>query len=214
MRQRNLFVIIFFLVAVADIASAQSTEWRYGGRVSWVNAGTSSDVLGDTGSTLDMRSGPGFEFDATLMFSEVFGVELSIGGSAHQMEFSGGEFGTVDAGRLWLVPLSAIAQYHHPIYGPWDPYAGLGITWAAPFFNMSEDASDAGVERMDFDGGPAIAAQIGVNYQMDTRWYANIDLRYTGTSLDAQVKTAEEDIPTVTLDATPLMISFGLGYKF
>ena len=148
------------------------------------------------------------------MFSDLFGVEFSIGTSSHRLELGGGDLGTIDAGRLWLVPLTAIAQYHHPIYGPWDPYVGLGITWAAPFFSMSSDASNAGVERMDLEGGPAIAAQIGVNYQMDNRWYANIDLRYTGTSLDAQVRIDEENLPTIKLDIKPLVISLGFGYKF
>ena len=214
MRQRLLFSTVFVLVAIAGIASAQSPEWRYGGRVSWVNAGTSSDELGDTGSTLDLQSGLGVEFDATLMFSDQFGVELSVGASAHRLQVSGGDQGTIDAGRLWLVPLTAIAQYHHPVYGPWDPYIGLGLTWAAPFYKESEDASDAGIEEMEFEGGPAIAAQIGVNYQMDNRWYANVDLRYFGTSVDAQVRTDEGDLPTVTLDIKPLVISLGFGYKF
>ena len=205
---------MFVLVAIAGIASAQSPEWRYGGRVSWVTAGTRSDELGDTGSTLDLQSGLGVEFDATLMFSDQFGVELSVGASAHRLQVSGGDPGTIDAGRLWLVPLTAIAQYHHPVYGPWDPYIGLGLTWAAPFYKESEDASDAGIEEMEFEGGPAIAAQIGVNYQLDNRWYANVDLRYSGTSVDAQVRTDEGDLPTVTLDIKPLVISLGFGYKF
>jgi outer membrane protein len=141
-------------------------------------------------------------------------VELSIGTSAHQLQVSGDDLGTVDAGRLWLVPLTAIAQYHHPVYGPWDPYVGLGISWAAPFFKMSGEASDAGVESMEFESGPAIAAQIGVNYQMDNRWYANFDLQYSGTSLDAQVRVDEENLPTIKLDIKPIAISIGFGYKF
>ena len=214
MHQRLLFPILVVLLTVAGIVSAQSPEWRYGGRISWVNTGASSDELGDTGSTLDVQSGPGIEFDATLMFSDLFGVELSIGTSAHQLKFSSGDLDTNDAGRLWLLPLTAIAQYHHPIYGPWDPYVGLGVTWAAPFFKMSGDASDAGVESVEFEGGPAVAAQIGVNYQMDNRWYGNIDLRYAGTSVDAQVRIDEENLPTITLDIKPLVISLGFGYKF
>ena len=213
MRQRLLFSTVFVLVAIAGIASAQSPEWRYGGRLSWVDAGTSSDELGNTGSTLDLRSGLGVEFDATLMFSDLFGVEFSVGASAHQLQVSGDQ-GTIDTGRLWLVPLTAIAQYRHPVYGPWDPYIGLGLTWAAPFYKESEDANYAGIEELEFDGGPAIAAQIGVNYQVDNRWYANVDFRYSGTSVDVRVRTDEGDLPTVTLDIKPLVISLGFGYKF
>jgi len=214
LRQRILCSFVFVLVTAAGIASAQSPEWRNGGRFSWVSAGTSSDELGNTGSTLDLRSGLGAEFDATLMFSDIFGVEFSVGASAHQLQVNGGDLGPIDAGRLWLVPLTAIAQYHHPIYGPWDPYVGLGITWAVPFYKMSDDASDAGIETLELEGGPAFAAQIGVNYQMDNRWYANIDLRYSGTSVDVHVRTDEGDLPTVTLEIKPLVVSLGFGYKF
>ncbi len=202
------------LVAAAGIASAQSPEWRYGGRLSWVDADTSSDDVGDTGNTLDLESGLGAEFDATLMFSVLFGVELSVGFSTHQLQIRGDDVGVIDAGRVWFVPLTAIAQYHLPIYGPWDPYIGLGLTWAAPFYKESGDANDAGIEDMEIDSGPAIAAQIGVNYQMDNRWYANIDLRYFGTSLDVQVRMDGENLPTIQLDAKPLTISLGFGYKF
>jgi outer membrane protein len=179
-----------------------------------VNANATSENLGDTDNALKLHSGYGLEFDATLMFSDRFGVELSAGVSAHRLCISGGDLGDIDAGRVWLVPVTAIAQYHHPVFGPWDPYIGLGLTWGIPFFDLSQEASDAGVERLELEGGPAIAAQIGVNYQLDNRWYANIDLRYTGTSFDSQLRTADEDFPTMTLDAKPLAVSLGFGYRF
>lgn len=214
MRQRILIASVLILLVAAGFASAQSPQWRYGGRLSWVSAGTTSDPLDDAGGALDLNSGLGAEFDATLMISDLFGVELSIGASAHRLEITGGDVGTVDAGRLWLVPLTAIGQYHVPIYGPWDPYVGLGVTWALPLHGKSGDVEEAGIEEMEFEGGPAIAAQIGINYQMDNRWYANIDLRYTGTTLDAQVRVDGENLPTLKLDMKPLIVSLGFGYKF
>ena len=214
MIRRLLIPLIIVVLGATATASAQAPEWRYGGRVSWISASTISPELADTGGVLNLRSGLGVEFDATLTFSERFGVELSVGASAHQLSVSGGDWGNIDAGWVWLVPLTAIAQYHHPIYGPWDPYLGLGISWVAPFYRLSSDLSDTSVERLEFEGGAGVAAQIGANYQMDNRWYLNIDLRYLGTSLDAQVRTDEGDLPTVTLDAKPLVISLGFGYKF
>jgi outer membrane protein len=179
-----------------------------------VNASASSEELGDTGNTLELHSGFGFELDATLMFSDRFGVELSVGASTHRLCVSGGDWGEIDAGRVWLLPVTAIAQYHHSVYGRWDPYIGIGVSWVAPFYKVSADLSDAGVERLDLEGGAGVAAQLGVNYQMDHRWYVNVDLRYFGTLLDARVRTEEEDFPTVTLDIKPLVISIGFGYKF
>jgi len=214
LRQRILIVSVFVLLVATGFASAQSPQWRYGGRLSRVSAGTTSDPLDDSGSALDLSSGLGAEFDATVMFSDLFGVELSIGASALRLEVTGGDVSTVDAGRLWLVPLTAIGQYHVPIYGPWDPYVGLGVTWALPSYRMSGDVEEAGIEGMEFEGGPAGVVQIGVNYQLDNRWYANIDLRYTGTTLDAQVRVDGENLPTIKLDMKPLIVSLGFGYKF
>lgn len=214
MLQRLLISSTVVALVAAGSASAQSPEWRYGGRVSWVNAGATSEELGDTGNTLDLRSGPGFEFDATLMFSDLFGVELSAGASTHRLHADGGDWGGIDSGRVWLVPLAAIAQYHHPVFGPWDPYVGLGVSWVAPFYSVSRGLSDAGATRLDLEGGAGVAAQLGVNYHMDARWFLDIDLRYLGTSLEARVRTDQGDLPAVELDIKPLVIGFGFGYKF
>jgi outer membrane protein len=214
MLRRLLISTVVMVVVSASTVLAQTPGSRYGVRVSWVNAGATSEELGGTGGALKLHSGYGFELDATLAFSDRFGVELSTGASAHRLCVSGGDWGDIDAGRVWLVPLTAIAQYHIPVYGEWDPYLGIGFSWVAPFYKVSSDLSDAGVERLDLEGGVGVAVQLGVNYQMDHRWYVNIDLRYLGTSLDARVRTEEEDFPTVTLDIKPLVVSLGFGYKF
>ena len=205
------FFIIFLLAASA---SAQSPGSRYGVRISWVNSSATSDELGDSGTRLDLEAGLGGEFDATLPFSDRFAVELSVGISAHRLRIFSGDSGEIDGGRLWLMPLTAIGQYHHPVYGPWDPYVGLGVSWSVPYYDNSKEVNDAGFEDIDIEGGPAVVAQIGVNYQMDNRWYVNLDLRYFGSSLDVRVSTEEEDYPTVSLDTKPMVVSLGIGYKF
>jgi outer membrane protein len=179
-----------------------------------VNASATSEDLGGTDNTLKLHSGWGLELDALLMFSERFGVELSIGASAHRFCVTAGDWGEIDAGRVWLVPVSAIAQFHPPVYGQWDPYVGIGVSWVPPIYNGSAELTDAGITSLDLEGGVGVAAQLGVNYQLDHRWYANIDLRYSGASLDARVRTEEEDFPTVSLDITPFTVSLGFGYKF
>ena len=214
MRNRPLWTTLFIILLLAATASAQSPGSRYGVRLSWVNASAQSDELGDSGMWLDLQSGLGGEFDATLMFSDRFAVELSVGVSAHRLRILGGDSGEIDGGSLWLMPWTAIGQYHHPVYGPWDPYVGLGISWSVPFYDNSKAVNDAGFDEIDFEGGPAVVAQIGANYQLDNRWYANLDLRYAGTSFDVRVSSEEEDYPTVSLDTKPVVVSLGIGYKF
>ena len=214
--KRSVFLsfLLAIFVGVTGAADAQTPEWRLGGRAQWVSAGATSAELGTTGSRLDLSSGPGLEFDATVMFSDLIGAEFSIGASYHRLDLVGGDWNGIDGGPVWLVPLTAIAQYHVQVYGPWDPYFGLGITWIQPFSSLSSELRDAGVEDLDLEGGIGVAAQAGVNYQMNNRWYANLDISYLGASIDATVTTDEGELPTVKLDIKPWVLAIGLGYKF
>jgi len=214
--KRSVFLsfLLAVFVGIAGAANAQSPEWRYGGRALWVSAGTTSDELGTTGSRLDIGSGPGLEFDATVMFSDVIGAQFSLGASYHRLDLIGGEWDGIDAGWALLVPLTAIAQFHIPVYGPWDPYLGLGATWIQPFSNLSGEAQNAGIDDLDLKGGAGLAAQAGVNYQMNNRWYANLDISYLGASIEATVTTEDGDLPTVKLDIKPWVFAVGFGYKF
>jgi outer membrane protein len=215
--RRRIHVLLSMAIGLAfaaGSATAQTADWRFGGRALWVNAATTSQVLESTGISLDLRSGPGAEIDATLMFSDRFAAEFSIAGSAHRLDLADGDGNCTDCGLVWLVPLTVIGQYHYPVYGPWDPYVGLGVTWIAPFRSGSCDLADAGLEGLDLEGEPAFEVQLGVNYQMDNRWYANIDLRYSGASIDARATTEDRDVPPVTLDINPFVIGIGVGCKF
>jgi outer membrane protein len=182
--------------------------------LSWVDSGTTSEELGDTGGSLVLDSAFGAEFDATMLFADNLAIEFSVAASVPGLAIDGGDWDGLDAGGLWLVPLTAIAQYHPPIYGLWDPYVGLGVTWIVPYYRQPNAVTEAGIEEIEFDGGLGFAAQLGLNYHLDHRWFANVDLRYLGASLDARVRTDEGDLPPVSLDVKPLVISLGLGYKF
>lgn len=214
MHRRLVALILVWFLAAAGSAAAQSLDWQYGGRLLYVGSDASSEVLGDTGYHFEVGSSLGIEFDATMKFSNLFAAEFSIGGSAPRLNAVGGDEGTIDAGRLWLMPLTATAQYHVQVYGPWDPYVGLGVTWIVPFYSTSDDLRAAGLDDVSFEGSLGLAAQVGFNYQMDNRLYFNFDLRYLGASLEARAKTDEEDLPTVTLDINPFVIGLGFGYKF
>lgn len=214
MFRRLLIPSLLLFAFTAGSASAQSQEWYVGGRLSWVGSSSTSGELGDTGSELVLDSGFGAEINSTLLISDRFAVEFSAGVSVAELALEDGVWDGIDAGGVWLVPLTAIAQYHHPIYGQWDPYVGLGVTWIVPIYRQANAVTEAGIEELEFEGSLGLAAQLGVNYQMDHKWYANIDLRYLGSSLDVRVRTDEGDLPPVTMDVNPFVISLGIGYKF
>jgi outer membrane protein len=213
-RLLGISILLSLFVGATGPAVAQNPDWRFGGRALYLASATNSEEVGDTGNRLDMKSGLGLEFVASALLSQRFTAEFSIGASAHRLDLTGGECCDIDGGRVWLVPLNAIAQYHIEVYGHWDPYVGLGLTWIIPIYKVSKDLNEAGFEEVDFEGGAALAAQIGVNYQVDNRWYVNLDLRYLGASLEARLSTVEEDFPPVTLDINPFVFGLGCGYRF
>ena len=215
MKGRFLLLVVVALIAMTGSASAQIDNWQFGGRILYVSAATTSAELDDTGARISLDSGPGLEFDATVKMSRLFSAEISLAASAHSLTVEGTDCcGDLDGGRALLVPLTILGQYHYPVYGKWDPYVGIGFTWAAPVYRITQAMSDAGIERLDLEGGGGLAAQIGTNYQMDNRWYANVDLRYLGYSLEARARTTEGDLQPVTLDTKPWVIGLGIGYRF
>jgi outer membrane protein len=212
--RRHVLTSLFVLAFAAGNTSAQSPDWYAGGRLAWVSSGTTSEELGDTGGALVLESAFGVEVNSTVLISDAFAIEFSAGASVPRLEIDGGDWDQLDAGGLWLVPLTAIAQYHPPIYGQWDPYVGLGVTWIVPIYRQPNAVTEAGIQELEFEGGLGMAAQLGVNYHLDHRWYANADLRYLGASLDARVRTDGGDLPTVTMNVKPFVVSLGFGYKF
>ena len=207
---------VSLFLAASMTVSAQDAKWRQGGRVLYVTGGAISQEVGDTGASLELGTGIGLEYLAVARFSEMFSAEFAIGASAQDLNAIGDHTccGGIDGSRLWLFPLTALGQFHIPVYGKWDPYVGLGAAWTMPYYKLSDDLNANGVDDIDFKGTLGLAAQVGVNLTLDNRWYANLDVRYLGVSLEADVVFDDGNIDTVDLDTKPWVIGFGFGYRF
>jgi len=204
------------LLVWATTVSAQDAEWRLGGRALYMSGSTSSPEVGNTGAGLDLSAGGGLEFVAVARFSEMFAAEFTVGATLQSLTVVGDNIGIgdVDGGWVWLFPLTALGQFHIPVYGPWDPYLGVGVAWTYPYADLSSDIKNAGVKDIDFKGTVGLAAQGGVNYSLSNRWYANFDIRYLGVSLEATVTTDDGKLEPVDLDIKPWVFGIGFGYRF
>lgn len=216
--KHTLTALIWCLaLTAAATVSAQDAEWRQGGRLLYVSGGTTSREVGDTGGMLDLGSGFGAEYVATARFSEMFGAQFTVGATVQDLTVVGEETccgSSIDGDRVWLFPLTAMGQFHIPVYGPWDPYLGVGAAWTVPYYKISTDLENSGVADVDFKGQLGFAAQAGFNYTLDNRWFVNLDVRYLGVSLEAEVSLEDGEIDTVDLDTKPWLVGFGFGYRF
>jgi outer membrane protein len=214
---RRLTATCFFVVLVAAaVVSAQNADWRIGGRVLYMTGGATSPEVGDTGAGLELGAGGGLEFDAVARFSEMFAAEFTIGVTVQPLTVIGDDLccGGIDGGWVWLVPLTALGQFHIPVYGKWDPYVGLGVAWTFPVDSLSSDIKAVGVQKIDFQGTVGFAMQGGVNYTINNRWYANLDIRYLGVSLEARVTTDAGKLQPVDLEIEPWVLGIGFRYRF
>lgn len=216
MDRHRLAAVALGICLVAGIAEAQTPVWRLGGRALYAPSGATSGELGDTGTNLELNSGGGLEFDATVKFSRLFAAEFTIAGVGQGLRLIGEGTGCcgIDGGTVWLIPVTATVQYHPQVFGPWDPYVGGGIGLIAPIYDISGDLEDTGITRLELDGGLGFVLQFGVGYQLDDDWSIGLDFRYLGVSLEARVGTEGTDYPPVTLDIKPWLVGFGVGYRF
>lgn len=204
------------LVASSVTVSAQDAQWRQGGRFLYLTGGTTSQEVGASGAGLELGSGLGLEYVAVARFSEMFAAEFAVGATAQDLTAVGDDIccGGVDGGRVWLFPLTALGQLHIPVYGKADPYLGVGVAWTIPYYKLSNDLESEGVADIDFKGTIGLAAQAGLNYTVNNRWYANFDVRYLGVSLEAEVTDGNGDVEKVDLDIKPWVFGIGIGYRF
>ena len=196
-------------------AFAEQGDTEVGFRLLYVTGSAkAAGSIADTGSSPTLSSGPGIEVDWVLWPLDELTVEIVIGASTHPVGTSGGSLSGVDGGTLWRLPLSAVAQYRPDLYGRFDPYVGLGLVYNATIYDKSAAYKEV-FSKASFSSDVNIVVQAGVNYELDNRWSANLDLRFMGmtttgtfTSLDG----ASRDELDFKFD--PWVVGLGFRYRY
>ena len=203
------------ILLCAGLAVAEQGDTEVGFRLLWVTgSATAAGSIADTGSSPTLSSGPGIEFDWVLWPLDELTVELSIGASPLPVGTSGGSLGGIDGGTLWRIPLSAVAQYRPDLYGKFDPYVGLGLVYNATIYDLSSAYKEV-FSKASFSSDVNIVVQAGVNYELDERWSANLDLRYMGLRTDGTFTSLDgtsRDELNFTFD--PWVVGLGFRYRY
>ena len=184
-RQRSglIILVVSVLILHAGFAFAEKGDTEVGFRLIYVTgSATGVGSIADTDSSTTLSSGPGIEIDWVLWPLDELTVELSLGASPHPVGTTGGTLDGIDGGTLWRLPLSAVAQYRPDLYGRFDPYVGLGLVYNANVYDDSSAYQEL-FSDVSFSSDVNIVVQAGVNYELDLRWSANLDLRYMGMDI-------------------------------
>lgn len=147
------------------------------------------------------------ELDFTYFFTKNWAAELILGTAKHNVDVDIDGLGNIDLGHVWLLPPTLNLQYHF-YADDLKPYLGAGVNYTF-FYGVDEgDVAD-----MDYDNSFGFSLQAGLDYNLNDKWFLNLDIKKLFLSTDVKVDTGEGVLP-VEVDINPLIVGLGVGMKF
>lgn len=195
----------------------EAGDWVVRGRIINVNPNDdSSNVIVngtiDTGGAVSVDSDTVLEVDFTYMLHRNWGLELILATSEHNADGTGALAGQ-DILDSWVLPPTLTLQYHFMPNNNIRPYAGVGINYSHFY---SEDGKGAfSAYDVDIDDSWGLAAQVGVDVDINKDWFVNFDVKYI--DLDTTAKLTSPDGLTVLktdVDIDPWVFGIGIGTTF
>ena len=201
---RSAALIGAMVIGLAGIGSAAAHEagdilLKMG--VTHVNPKSDNGSLANDTVHIDIGNSTRPSFSLTYMATKNVGIEL-LGAVPFKHDIRARGVG--DIGSTKHLPPTLSLQWHFLPDARIQPYVGVGVNYTKFF---SEDSSLGDLELSDSWG---LAAQVGVDINLDKNWFMTADVRYI--DIDTKVKLNGARIGTVKID--PVVATVGVGYRF
>lgn len=159
------------------------------------------------------------EIDFSYFFTDNIAAELIAGTSRHSVNgsISSGLGGSVDIGKVSLLPPTLTAQYHFFTKERVSPYIGAGINWTL-FYN--EDAANKAngiglaITHTDYKNRFGFALQAGVDVALVGNWSLNFDVKKIFLKTDVTAQTNLGPVVNSSVRLDPWLVGVGVGYRF
>ena len=195
------------------------------GLVGLSSAGVTTPLDG-SGVGVDTQVVP--EVDITYLVTRNIGIEVIAGMANHEVDLEGPgpvltSLGFTDNYKIfdtWVLPPTVTVQYHLLPDNNIRPYLGVGVNYTAFLWNDASDNLEAAVGPVDvdMDNGFTWAAQVGVDIDINDRWYFNIDLKYIDIDSTASLLIKNGAFANnslrVDVDVNPFVFGAGVGMRF
>lgn len=191
--------------ATAAVTTTDSNGTVSGKRIAIVGGGAILKPDSNPATGLDIDGGVAPTLSASWYFNDNMAIELW--GAAdkfnHRVRGPEGKIGTVEQ-----QPIALSGQYHfRAADAVMRPFVGLGY-YESNFSN--EDISGNGLH-VGLDTAKGAIATAGMDFNINSRWFARTDVRYMKG--DADVKVAGESTGE-NLKLNPLTLGIGIGARF
>ena len=191
--------------AMAADADVSAGDWILRGGMANIEPKSDNGTL-DNGLEVDVDSKMMPTFTVTRMLTDDIGLEL-LGSAPFEHDISLAGAGKVGSTQHLAPTLSL--QYHFNNRSAVRPYVGAGLNHTI-FFNEDETAGGAlAGSELDLDSSTGLGVQAGVDYAIDSRWVANLSIRWFDIDTDVEVNGA--DVGEAEVD--PWFFGVGIGYR-
>lgn len=155
------------------------------------------------------------EIDFTYMATDNIGFELIAATTRHGLSGQGSLSGLPDLGHTWVLPPTLTLQYHFAPAAKVRPYVGAGINYTI-FYGEGTSAeltSAIGRTHLGLSNSFGWAAQAGMDFDLNEKFFLNVDVKYIDMSTKATLTTGAL-VNTVDVKINPIVFGIGLGMKF
>ena len=234
---KNSITIIMglILVLMGQPSFADTDKWKVRLRgIGIIPLDDSTTVLaGNTtsqgsGVTIDESFVP--ELDITYMVTPHIGIEAIAGMANHTVSIDGTSTATLAAlgandgfeiFDTWVLPPTVTLQWHFFPESNIRPYIGAGVNYTATFGDNATaelESAVGGPVKVSTENSWGLAAQFGLDYDINGNWYFNIDVKYididTHAKLGVNGGANAGTVLNVDLDVDPIVIGAGIGFSF
>ncbi len=176
-------------------------------------------VVAPNESSQDVASFGEFEVDDNTqiglnfgyMLTDNIGIEL-LAASPFTHDISLGDFGKIAETKQ--LPPTLVAQYY---FGSADsklrPYIGAGVNFTNFYDNEFTNDLDGALTDLSLSNSWGLAAQVGLDYQINKNWLVNASVWYAQISTDVDFKLAGDAVKIET-DIDPWVYMVSVGYTF
>ncbi len=201
-------IAAIFTVSAPALALDQG-DWIARVGVSQVKPDTDSDTAPISGGQVDVDDGTSLSINVGYMLTNNIAIDvLAAWPFKHDITGVGALAPAGKVAETKQLPPTVSLQYHFQPKASIRPYVGAGINYTK-FFSIKETASLGGA-KLTLDDSWGLAAQAGVDFDINKKWFANVDVRYI------QIETEANSTVTGTFDVQidPWVVGLHIGTTF
>jgi outer membrane protein len=196
---KALAPLVFVLALAAGPAFADAGDWDLKAGPYLVSPKS------DNSDIVSVDDGVSLGFSVSYAFTDNWAFEvLAATPFSHDINLVGGD----KVAEVKHLPPTFSLQYHWINDSAFRPYVGFGLNYTT-FFDESTSGALDGVD-LSLDDSFGFAAQLGGNFELNERWFLNLDLRWINIETDAKL----DGVDAGKVEIDPFVGGLNIGYRF